>query len=128
MFKPHYHLAAVLLCFVFTTAQVVPNAEIGRITIQVPLLSNGKPVILTNQEREEVATVEEIKPGKVHVVQEVVVPPTVKSDNKSYHQRTRIYINAQASTQQELFPSSDGWHDHHVASGYDDTSIYGKLR
>ncbi|XP_002030473.2 ribosome-binding protein 1 [Drosophila sechellia] len=82
MFKPHYHLAAVLLCFVFTTAQVVPNAEIGRITIQVPLLSNGKPVILTNQEREEVATVEEIKPGKVHVVQEVVVPPTVKSDNK----------------------------------------------
>lgn len=82
MFKPQYHLAAVLLCFVFTTAQVVPNAEIGRITIQVPLLSNGKPVILTNQEREEVATVQEIKPGKVHVVQEVVVPPTVKSDNK----------------------------------------------
>ncbi|XP_043649872.1 RNA-binding protein 12 [Drosophila teissieri] len=82
MFKPHYHLAAVLLCFVFATAQVVPNAEIGRITIQVPLLSNGKPVILANQEREEVATVEEIKPGKVHVVQEVVVPPTVKSDNK----------------------------------------------
>ncbi|KAH8363958.1 hypothetical protein KR084_000898, partial [Drosophila pseudotakahashii] len=73
---------SVLLCFVFTTAQVVPNSEIGRITIQLPLLSNGKPVIVANQDRKEVATVEEIKPGKVHVVQEVVVPPTVKSDNK----------------------------------------------
>ncbi|KAH8296773.1 hypothetical protein KR054_011118, partial [Drosophila jambulina] len=72
----------VLLCVVFATAQVVPNTEIGRITIQVPLLSNGKPVILNNQDREEVATVEEIKPGKVHVVQEVVVPPTVKMENK----------------------------------------------
>ncbi|KAH8259595.1 hypothetical protein KR026_007073, partial [Drosophila bipectinata] len=72
----------VLLCFVFATAQVVPNTEIGRITIQVPLLSNGKPVILTNQDREEVAHVEEIKPGKVHVVQEVVVPPPVKSESK----------------------------------------------
>jgi len=72
----------VLLCFVFATGQVVPNSEIGSITIQVPLLSNGKPVIVANQDREEVATVEEIKPGKVHVVQEVVVPPTVKSDNK----------------------------------------------
>ncbi|KAH8299249.1 hypothetical protein KR059_005845, partial [Drosophila kikkawai] len=73
---------SVLLCVVFATAQVVPNTEIGRITIQVPLLSNGKPVILNNQDREEVATVEEIKPGKVHVVQEVVVPPTVKMENK----------------------------------------------
>ncbi|XP_037718072.1 ribosome-binding protein 1, partial [Drosophila subpulchrella] len=73
---------SVLLCFVFATGQVVPNSEIGRITIQVPLLSNGKPVIVANQDREEVATVKEIKPGKVHVVQEVVVPPTVKSDNK----------------------------------------------
>ncbi|KAI8037883.1 uncharacterized protein LOC128259680 [Drosophila gunungcola] len=82
MFKLCYPLAAVLLCFVFATAQVVPNAEIGRITIQVPLLSNGKPVILTNQDKEEMATVEEIKPGKVHVVQEVVVPPTVKEETK----------------------------------------------
>ncbi|XP_017122961.1 uncharacterized protein LOC108143204 [Drosophila elegans] len=82
MFKLCYPLAAVLLCFVFATAQVVPNAEIGRITIQVPLLSNGKPVILTNQDKEEIATVEEIKPGKVHVVQEVVVPPTVKEETK----------------------------------------------
>ncbi|XP_017022688.1 uncharacterized protein [Drosophila kikkawai] len=82
MLKTCYPLAAVLLCVVFATAQVVPNTEIGRITIQVPLLSNGKPVILNNQDREEVATVEEIKPGKVHVVQEVVVPPTVKMENK----------------------------------------------
>ncbi|EDV39235.1 uncharacterized protein Dana_GF24597 [Drosophila ananassae] len=82
MIKLFYPLAAVLLCFVFATAQVVPNTEIGRITIQVPLLSNGKPVILTNQDKEEVAHVEEIKPGKVHVVQEVVVPPTVKSESK----------------------------------------------
>ncbi|KAH8270225.1 hypothetical protein KR018_006020, partial [Drosophila ironensis] len=72
----------VLLCFVFATAQVVPNAEIGRITIQVPLLSNGKPVILTNHDKEEVARVEEIRPGKVEVVQDVVVPPTVKIENK----------------------------------------------
>ncbi|KAH8379850.1 hypothetical protein KR009_007627, partial [Drosophila setifemur] len=69
---------SVLLCFVFATAQVVPNAEIGRITIQVPLLSNGKPVI---QDKVEVARVEEIRPGKVQVIQEVVVPPTVKSEN-----------------------------------------------
>uniref|UniRef100_A0A6P4E8E9 Hyphal wall protein 1 n=1 Tax=Drosophila rhopaloa TaxID=1041015 RepID=A0A6P4E8E9_DRORH len=82
MFKQCYPLAAVLLCFVFATAQVAPNAEIGRITIQVPLLSNGKPVILTNQDKEEIATVEEIRPGKVHVVQEVLVPPTVKAENK----------------------------------------------
>ncbi|XP_017039514.2 RNA-binding protein 12 [Drosophila ficusphila] len=82
MFKSYYPLAAVLLCFVFATAQVVPNSEIGRITVQVPLLSNGKPVILTSQDKEEVASVQEIKPGKVHVVQEVVVPPTVKEENR----------------------------------------------
>ncbi|XP_001353686.3 ribosome-binding protein 1 isoform X1 [Drosophila pseudoobscura] len=66
-------LAAVLLCF--ATAQVVPNAEIGRVTIQVPLLSNGKPVILGSHEGVEVAHVEEIKPGKIQVLNEV--PPTL---------------------------------------------------
>ncbi|KAH8372102.1 hypothetical protein KR093_010095, partial [Drosophila rubida] len=72
-------LCAVLLCGVFAAAQVKPNAEIGRVTVQVPLLSHGKPVITPNKvvEVEEVARVVEVKPGKVGVSEEVVVPPTV---------------------------------------------------
>ncbi|SPP76090.1 uncharacterized protein LOC117579845 [Drosophila guanche] len=77
MFKLIFSSAAVLLCAIHATAQVVPNAEIGRVTIQVPLLSNGKPVILGKLESVEVARVEEIKPGKIQVVNEVVVPPTL---------------------------------------------------
>ncbi|XP_041449406.1 LOW QUALITY PROTEIN: arp2/3 complex-activating protein rickA [Drosophila obscura] len=77
MFKLIFSSAAVLLCAIHATAQVVPNAEIGRVTIQVPLLSNGKPVLLGNHESVEVARVEEIKPGKIQVVNDVVVPPTL---------------------------------------------------
>ncbi|XP_030387670.1 uncharacterized protein LOC115634216 [Scaptodrosophila lebanonensis] len=74
MYKLSLVLAAVLLCFVFATAQVVPNSEIGRVAVEVPLLSNEKP--LTADDHVEMARVIEITPGKV--VEEVVVPPTVE--------------------------------------------------
>ncbi|XP_064545317.1 titin [Drosophila montana] len=70
-------LATVLLCSAFVTAQVKPSAEIGRVTVQVPLLSNGKPVMTQDKDKVEVAHVVELKPGKV-VGEEVLVPPTVK--------------------------------------------------
>ncbi|KAM8708507.1 hypothetical protein ACLKA7_015482 [Drosophila subpalustris] len=77
MFKLNLVLATVLLCSVFATAQVMPNSEIGRVTVQVPLLSNGKPVMTKDKvDQVEVARVVEIKPGKV-VSEEVVVPPVV---------------------------------------------------
>ncbi|EDW70735.2 uncharacterized protein [Drosophila virilis] len=72
-------LATVLLSSVFVTAQVKPSTEIGRVTVQVPLLSNGKPVMTQDKDKDrvEVAHVVELKPGKV-VGEEVLVPPTVK--------------------------------------------------
>ncbi|XP_030241323.1 uncharacterized protein LOC108652095 [Drosophila navojoa] len=66
-------LATVLLCSAFVTAQVKPNEEIGRVTVQVPLLSNGKPVMSQDKELVEVARVVEVKPGKL-TPEEVVVP------------------------------------------------------
>ncbi|XP_032587607.1 vegetative cell wall protein gp1 [Drosophila mojavensis] len=66
-------LATVLLCSAFVTAQVKPNEEIGRVTVQVPLLSNGKPVMSQDNELVEVARVVEVKPGKL-TAEEVVVP------------------------------------------------------
>ncbi|XP_062134005.1 uncharacterized protein LOC133844154 [Drosophila sulfurigaster albostrigata] len=80
MFKLSFVLAAVLLCSVIVTAQVKPNSEIGRVTVQVPLLVNGKPVITQDKVddvTEEVARVVEVKPGKVSTTEQVVVPPTV---------------------------------------------------
>ncbi|EDW79160.1 uncharacterized protein Dwil_GK12686 [Drosophila willistoni] len=69
-------VTAVWLCSVVIAAQVVPHTEIGRITIQVPLLSNGKPVIAKDQDKMvEIARVEEIKPVKKVTTNEVVVPP-----------------------------------------------------
>ncbi|XP_034483351.1 vegetative cell wall protein gp1 [Drosophila innubila] len=77
MFKLNLVLATVLLCFVFATAQVMPNSEVGRVTVQVPLVSNGKPVLTKDKvDQVEVAHVVEIKPGKA-VTEEVVVPPVV---------------------------------------------------
>ncbi|XP_030385910.1 SR-related and CTD-associated factor 4 [Scaptodrosophila lebanonensis] len=73
MHKLSLVLAAVLLCFVFATAQVVPNSEIGRVAVQVPLLSNGKPLI--TDDHVEIARVVEITPSKG--IEEVVAPPTV---------------------------------------------------
>ncbi|XP_030568699.1 uncharacterized protein LOC115768291 [Drosophila novamexicana] len=72
-------LATVLLSSAFVTAQVKPSTEIGRVTVQVPLLSNGKPVMTQDKDKDlvEVAHVVELKPGKV-VGEEVLVPPTVK--------------------------------------------------
>ncbi|KAH8261627.1 hypothetical protein KR044_012610, partial [Drosophila immigrans] len=74
-----FNLFVVLLCSVLVTAQVKPSSEIGRVTVQVPLLVNGKPVITQDKvdEVEEVARVVEVKPGKVTTTEEVVVPPTV---------------------------------------------------
>lgn len=63
----------MLLCSVLVTAQVKPNTEIGRVTVQVPLLSNGKPVMSQDKELVEIAHVVEVKPGKVRP-EEVVVP------------------------------------------------------
>ncbi|XP_060655236.1 uncharacterized protein LOC132790639 [Drosophila nasuta] len=80
MFKLSFVLATVLLCSVIVTAQVKPNSEIGRVTVQVPLLVNGKPVITQDKVddvKEEVARVVEVKPGKVSTTEQVVVPPTV---------------------------------------------------
>ncbi|KAH8405018.1 hypothetical protein KR222_004365, partial [Zaprionus bogoriensis] len=67
----------VLLCTV--TAQVEPSPEIGRITVQVPLLTNGKPVVTKDEELLEVARVVEINTGKG--TSEEVVVPTVKVRN-----------------------------------------------
>ncbi|EDW19119.2 uncharacterized protein Dmoj_GI11699 [Drosophila mojavensis] len=68
-----FYLFLVLLCSAFVTAQVKPNEEIGRVTVQVPLLSNGKPVMSQDNELVEVARVVEVKPGKL-TAEEVVVP------------------------------------------------------
>ncbi|XP_001985506.2 ejaculatory bulb-specific protein 1 [Drosophila grimshawi] len=77
MGKLLFILATVLLCYDCNAAQVMPTTEIGRVTVQVPLLVNGKPVVSKDMDQHEVASVVEVKPGKV-MTEQVVVPPTAK--------------------------------------------------
>ncbi|XP_017841325.1 uncharacterized protein LOC108599056 [Drosophila busckii] len=89
MYKFSFLLATVLLsCAELGTAQVKPSAEIGRVTVQVPLLSNGKPVMSNANDQVEVADVQEIKPDKV-VPPLAQVPPKVQESSLSKVRRMR---------------------------------------